>query len=60
MKRDGVREGVPEGLKKPLGKETITNLFNIIKENPFTGAVKLDTEKYSVDECIKIINESFN
>lgn len=60
LKRDEIREGVPEGLRKPLGEETITKLFNIIKENLFTGAIKLDTEKYSIDECIRIINESFN
>ncbi len=35
LERDKIREGVPEGLRSPPGNETITMIFNKLKENPF-------------------------
>lgn len=59
-KRDLEREGVPEGLRKPLGSETIEKLYNNLKNNPYPDAIKLNTEENSLDECKKIIDGSFN
>lgn len=57
--RDKVREGVPEGLRKPLGDETIAAIYNKLQESPYTDAIKLNTEENSVDECIRIIDNQF-
>lgn len=58
--RDKVRAGVPEGLRPPLGDEVIERLFNILKNNPFEGAIKIDTQKHNIDECIDLILQSFS
>ena len=57
--RDITREGVPEGLRKPLGEETITKIYQVLKNNPHSGAIKLDTENNNLEECKKIINNAF-
>ena len=54
--RDKVREGVKEGCRKPLGNEVIAKLNQIIQENPWSGAEKLDTGKLSLNECIDILS----
>ena len=59
LKRDLIREGVPEGHRKPLGEEVITNIYKIIKDNPYPSAVQLDTENNSVEDCIETINSRF-
>ncbi|MCR4313467.1 MAG: zeta toxin family protein [Candidatus Roizmanbacteria bacterium] len=58
--RDRIRPGVKEGCRRPLGNFVISNLSNIIEKNPFEDAIKLDTEKTSVDECIKLIKKNFD
>jgi len=60
QKRDIIRPGVKEGCRKPLGDFVINNLSNIIDKNPFKGAVSLDTEKTSLDECIRLIKKNFD
>lgn len=59
QKRDKERVGVREGIRLPLGDETITRLFNTIKDNPYEGAIKLNTEQYLIEKCIDTINKSF-
>lgn len=59
-RRDLKREGVPEGLRKPLGEATITRLYNILKENPYPNAIKLNTEELSLEECKRLIDETFD
>lgn len=59
QKRDKTRPGIKEGCRKPLGDFVISNLSNIIEKNPFKEAIKLDTEKTSLDECIKLIKKNF-
>lgn len=54
-----LREGVPQGLRKPLGEETIIKLYSVLKENPYPTAIKLNTEQLSLEECKKLIDESF-
>jgi len=59
LKRDIKREGVPEGLRRPLGEELIARLYNLLKENPYPSAIKLNTEELSLEKCKKLIDESF-
>ena len=56
--RDRNRPGVKEGCRKPLGDKVIAHLFNVIKENSWSGAEKLNTEKLSLDECVEILKKS--
>lgn len=60
QQRDKVREGVPEGIRKPLGDDTIANIYSVIKEKHFPNAITLDTENHSVEECKIIIDNSFD
>ena len=56
--RDKNRPGVKEGCRKPLGDETIEKLYNRLEDSFYPGAIILDTEKYSIEECTRIIMES--
>jgi chloramphenicol 3-O-phosphotransferase len=58
--RDRNRKGIKEGCRKPLGDEAIENLFKKLKENPINGAIKLDTQNTSLEDCIEIIRKNFN
>lgn len=60
QKRDKARPGVREGYRKPLGDFVINNLSDIIKKNPFKGALQLDTENLSLAECIDVIKKNFD
>ena len=51
--RDKVRPGVKEGCRKPLGDEVIVKLNQVIKDNPWNGADKLNTERLSLEECVE-------
>lgn len=59
QQRDKTRPGVKEGCRKPLGDQTIENISNTLENTPIPGAVKLDTVKLSINECLKIIKENF-
>lgn len=58
-KRDLIREGVPEGKRLALGNKIIESIFNKLKNNPYSEAIKLDTAKNNLEECKEIINRSF-
>lgn len=58
QQRDKARPGIKEGCRKPLGDETIKNIFNTIENAPISGAVKLDTGKLSINECLEIIKKN--
>jgi predicted kinase len=58
-KRDLIRDGVPQDFRKPLGNKVIEEIYNNLKNNPYEGALKLDTENNNVEECKKIIDSSF-
>lgn len=60
QKRDKERDGVPEGIRKPLGDEVIANIFSIINDNPYPNAIELDTENSSIEECVKQIDNAFS
>ncbi len=60
LKRDKVREGVPEGLRPLMGNETISKIYNTLQNNQYPDAIELDTENNSIDRCVEIIEDSFN
>ena len=60
QERDRNRPGVKEGCRKPLGDQVIKNLFNHLKETYYPGAIDLDTEKLSIDECVDLITKAVN
>lgn len=55
--RDRERPLVKQGWRKPLGDKVITRLHDRVKESPWGGAEKLDTEKLSLDECVEKIRD---
>lgn len=57
--RDKTREGVAQGLWKPLGDELIERLFRMVEENPIDGAVKLNTEYTPVQENTQTVRQNF-
>lgn len=57
--RDKSRKGVKEGWFPPLGDELIEGLYKKVVENPVEGAIHLDTEKLSIEECLKIVKKNF-
>lgn len=59
QERDKKREGVPEGHRKPLGDVAIAVIYNRLEENPYPGAITLDTENLSIDEAVNFINQQF-
>lgn len=58
--RDLNREGVKEGHRKPMDEETLERIYSTLKNNLYPSAIKLDVESNSVEECKKVINQSFN
>jgi predicted kinase len=60
QERDKARKGVLEGLRKAMGDEVIESLYNKVENNPIEGAIKLNTEEKSLDECIEIIKKNFD
>ncbi len=58
-KRDKTRDGVKQGIWPPLGDELVESLYNSVENNPIEGAIKLNTEKLSPEECAKIIRKNF-
>lgn len=59
QQRDKIRDGVPQGLRKPLGDEKIRGIFEKLKQTPYQSAVAIDTEKHSLDESKAIIDAAF-
>ena len=57
--RDNQREGVPEGLRKPLGADAITQIYSTLKSNSYPNSIQLDTEHNSIDKCKIIIDKTF-
>lgn len=58
--RDKTREGVREGYRKPLGDELIGSIYRTNISNPLIGAIELDTENKSLEECLEIIRKDFD
>ncbi len=60
LERDRTREGIKEGLRKPLGDETITLIYQRLGNNPYPNSQLLNTEHLSVDQCIEKIKSDLN
>lgn len=60
QERDRARKGVKEGFRKALGDEAIESLYKKVEENPIEGAIKLNTEEKTLEECIQIIRNNFD
>jgi len=57
QRRDKKREGIKEGCRKPLGDAAISRIYHALKETPVENAEKLDTQKLSIDEVIKLLKQ---
>ncbi|OQA93083.1 MAG: hypothetical protein BWY24_00724 [Microgenomates group bacterium ADurb.Bin219] len=55
QERDRTRPGIKEGCRKPLGDEVIERIYNQLEKTFYPGALVLDTEKLSLEECLKEI-----
>lgn len=42
-----------------FGKDTIERLYHKVMNNPIEGAIVLDTENASIEECLEIIKKNF-
>lgn len=60
QERDRIRPGVKQGCRKPMGDEVIARIQNQLEKTFYGGAIELDTEKMSVEECIRRIETSFD
>ncbi|MDO8497337.1 MAG: AAA family ATPase [bacterium] len=60
QEREKVREGVKQGVWKPLGDDLVASLYNTLQENPIEEAIKLDTENVSLAQCVTIIKKNFS
>jgi tRNA uridine 5-carbamoylmethylation protein Kti12 len=58
QERDRTRPGVKEGCRKPLGDKTIKRLYDQLEKTFYSGAIVLNTEELSVEECLRKIKES--
>jgi len=56
--RDRNRLGIQEGCRKPLGDETISRIYKKLEGTFFPGALELDTNELSVEECVVKIKSS--
>lgn len=53
--RDKKRDGVKEGFRKQLSDATIENLYEIVNNNYYQGAIRINTEKKSFEDVVEII-----
>jgi predicted kinase len=58
--RDKTRKGTKEGCRKPMEDAVIESLYNKVENNPIEGAIMLNTEEKSLEECIEIIKKNFD
>lgn len=58
--RDKTRKGIKEGCRETLGDEVIESLFNKVENNPVEGAIKLNTENQTMEECLVFIRKNFD
>jgi len=58
QERDRNRPGIKEGCRRPMGDEAIENIYAKLKESYYPGAIELNTEKLSVEECVSHINQT--
>jgi broad-specificity NMP kinase len=54
--RDKSREGVEQGIRKPLGDDILSEIYNKLNNSFYPEAKMLDTENKSLEECLSEIN----
>ena len=59
QERDRTRKGIKEGCREMLGNEVIASIYEKIEQTPIEGAIKLNTEEKSIEECLDIIRKNF-
>lgn len=60
QERDRSRPGVKEGCRKPLGDDVIATIYQKLETTIYPNAEILDTEYFSLQECIKKITNDIN
>jgi tRNA uridine 5-carbamoylmethylation protein Kti12 len=60
QERDRTRPGIKEGCRKPLGDEVIEKLYRQLEETFYPGALELDTDKLTIDECVEKIRQELD
>lgn len=58
QERDRNRDGIKEKCRKPMGDELIAKICQQLEDTYYQEAIKLDTGKLSVDECVVEINKA--
>lgn len=58
QERDKNRPGIKEGCRKPLGDKVIERIYNQLEKTYYPGAIKLDTEKLAINQCLEVIKRS--
>ena len=58
QERDRTRPGIKEGCRKPLGDKAIERIYKHLIETFYPGAIKLDTHKLSLDDCVNLVSKS--
>lgn len=60
QERDQNRPGIKEGCRKPLGNEVIQKIYEQLESTPYPGAIQLNTEELSLEECVNQIRQTIN
>jgi broad-specificity NMP kinase len=60
QKRDKTRDGIKEGCRKPLGDETIKEIALQLEKTYYPGAIRIDTGKMSIEDCVIKIKKEVN
>lgn len=55
--RDKERPGIKEGCRQPLGDAAIEKIFLQLEKTFYPQAITLDTNKFSIDQCLAKIRE---
>lgn len=58
QERDKNRPGIKEGCRKPLGDAAIERIYKKLEKTYLSGAIELDTENFSIEECVTKIKDS--
>jgi tRNA uridine 5-carbamoylmethylation protein Kti12 len=57
LERDRKRVEETKGVRKPIGDDILTRIYENIKNSPFPNAQTIDTKNHSIEECITIIEK---
>ncbi len=60
LERDTQRVEATNYIRRPIGNDTLQEIYDNIKKNPYEGAIILNTEQLSQTQCIERIIDSFS